>query len=87
MYRHFFHFFRPAPVIMLTHKQQNYNHSSPGEEFSDLGPSEDMNNESVAQTWQDDWTFPVVSPKARREEYEMASKFPQCSLEICIDQV
>ena len=61
---------------MPTHnRQRNHNHSSSGEQFSDISPFEDSDDESIAQI-QDGWTFPVVSPKAKREEYEMASKFP-----------
>ena len=49
--------------------------SGSGEEFSDLHPTVDSDDdESVAQTL-DNWIFPVVPPKARREEYETASKF------------
>ena len=65
-------------AIMPTHKQQrnqNYPSSESGEEFSDVGPTLDSDDdESVVQT-QDNWTFPVVSSKAKREEYESASKF------------
>jgi hypothetical protein len=60
---------------MPTHRQQrNQNYPSSGEEFSDVGPTSDSDDESVAQT-QDNWMFPVVSSKAKREEYETASKF------------
>jgi len=59
-------------------QQRNQNNSripSPGEDFSDVSPTVDSDDdESVAQT-QDDWTFPVVSSKAKREEYEAASEF------------
>ena len=58
---------------MPTRRQQQ-NNSSSGEEFSDVGRNVDTDDESVAET-QDNWTFPVVSPKAKREEYETASKF------------
>ena len=55
---------------MSTHKQQrnqNYPSSESGEEFSDVGPTLDSDDdESVVQT-QDNWTFPVVSSKAKRD--------------------
>lgn len=62
---------------MPTHRQQrNQNNSSSGEGFSDVS-SMDTADESLALT-QDNWTFPVVSSKAKRDEYETASNFPQC---------
>jgi len=53
-------------TIMPTHSQQSWdqNDRGSGEEFSDVGP--DTDDESVVQI-QDNWTFPVVPHKARRE--------------------
>jgi hypothetical protein len=48
------------------------NHSSAGEDFSDVGSTLDSDDELVAQ---DQWTFPVVPSHARREEYEAVSYF------------
>ena len=66
----------PFPTaIMPTHRrQQNQNDPSSGEDFSDVSPVDTDDDESVAQTL-DNWTFPVVSSRAKREEYETASKF------------
>jgi hypothetical protein len=66
---------------MPTHRRQrNQNDSGSGESFSDVSSSMDSDDESLAPA-QDNWTFPVVSSKAKREEYETASNFPQCSLQ------
>jgi len=58
---------------MPTNRQQSWNQNDPisGEEFSDVGP--DTDDEFISQT-QDNWTFPVVSHMAKREEYESVSK-------------
>ena len=68
----------PSAIMPAQRQQRNQNNSripSPGEDFSDVSPTVDSDDdESVAQT-QDDWTFPVVSSKAKREEYEAASEF------------
>lgn len=64
-----------ASAIMPTRRRrQNQDNSSSGEEFSDVSPTVNTDDESVTQP-QDNWTFPVVSSKAKREEYETASKF------------
>ena len=60
---------------MPTSQQRHQNDSGSGEEFSDVDPTVDTDDESDAQT-PDNWTFPVVTPKAKCEEYETASKFP-----------
>src|SRR5882762_6475295 len=61
-------------------KQRNQNAFSSGEEFSDVDPTVDTDDESAQP--EDNWTFPEVPRKAKREEYETASKFPQCSLHL-----
>ena len=71
---------------MLTHRQWNQHDSSSGEQFSNVSPTVDTDDESVTQI-QDNWTFPVVSHKAKREEYETASKFPPMFIGNSIDQV
>jgi hypothetical protein len=71
----------PFPSAIMGRRQpRNQNNSSSGEEFSS---TVDTDNESVSQT-QDNWTFPVVSHKARREEYETASKFPDVHCKILL---
>ena len=75
-------------AIMPTHRPQQRNQGDPGsgEDFSDVSSTVDTDDESVAQT-QDTWTFPVLSSKPKREEYETASKFPQCLSQNYIDEV
>jgi hypothetical protein len=47
-------------------------HRSAGEEFSELSSTLDSDEEPVTQ---DQWSFPVVSPHGKREEYAAASYF------------
>jgi len=50
--------------------------ASSGEEFSDVSSSADTDDEAAAHT-HDNWTFPVVPYRAKREDYETVSKRAQ----------
>jgi hypothetical protein len=45
-------------------------HSSAGEDFSEVSSTLNTDDESVPQ---DEWIFPVVSPHGKREEYAAVS--------------
>lgn len=62
---------------MPSKKNANHDNIDSGEEFSDVSPSSDT-DESVAGL-QDNWVFPVVSHKAKHEEYESVSECAQPS--------
>jgi hypothetical protein len=53
-------------------QRKSANDTDSAEEFSDVSSASDT-DESAADT-QDNWTFPVVSHKAKREEYESVSE-------------
>ena len=58
----------PWYSTMPGHKRRT-NGASSGEDFSDVGPSTDTDDDAATYV-QDNWTFPVVPSKAGRGDYE-----------------
>ena len=62
----------PSPTSTIMPHKKKANDTNSAEEFSDVSSSSNT-DESVAGL-HDNWTFPVVSHKAKREEYESVSE-------------
>ena len=57
----------------MPRQRKKANDTDSAEEFSDVSSASD--SDESAPEMQDNWTFPVVSHKAKREEYESVSDY------------